>query len=405
MIDFNPHSKTLQDDPYATYRKMRDEDPVMHIPDLGFWAVSRHDDVRLALREPDKFSSRRSLDPDDAYSNVPMIVIMDPPRHGELRSLLNRAFTPRRVTELAVRIREIAVDLIDQFIEAGTCDLWRDLSAPLPTIVIAELLGVPSEDREMFKEKSTALAANVGPAMELDPAAMASGSHPVMELATYLAGVFDEKRKKPTEDLMGALLAAEVDGQHLSQAELVGFAVLLLIAGNETTTNLISNAAVLLDQHPGQRAHLFEDPARIEVAIEEFLRFESPVQGLERIVTEDLTLGGKKLQRGDKVLLMLGAANRDERVIDDPTRFDVRRNPNPHLALGWGSHFCLGASLARMETRITFEEISRRLPDYSVSGPTERLYSGAFRGLLSVPIEFTSQLQRRTTKSEGVDVE
>ena len=390
MIDFNPHSRELQDDPYPTYRKMRDESPVMHVSELGFWAISRYDDVQRALREPSKFSSKRSLDTNDALSNVPMIVIMDPPRHGELRSLLSRAFTPRRVAELSHRIREISIELIDGFVEKGSCDLWRDLSAPLPTIVIAELLGVPSEDREMFKEKSTALAASVGPAMEMDPAALAAGSHPVMELAAYLAGAFEQKRKRPSDDLMSALLAAEVDGQHLSEAELVGFAVLLLIAGNETTTNLISSAALLLDRHRDQRTYLFEDPARIEIAIEEFLRFESPVQGLERIVTEDLVLRDEKLRRGDKVFLMLGAANRDERRIEDAARFDVRRTPNPHLAFGWGAHFCLGASLARMETRIVFEEISKRLPDYSVSGPTQRLYSGAFRGLLSVPIEFAS---------------
>ncbi|MGE4606384.1 MAG: cytochrome P450 [Myxococcota bacterium] len=396
MIDFNPHAKPLQDDPYATYKKMRDEASVMHVPDLQFWAVSRFDDVQAALRDPGKFSSRRSLESNDAYSNVPMIVVMDPPRHGELRALLSRAFTPRRVDELAGRIREISIELIDQFIEAGCCDLWRDFSSPLPTIVIAELLGVPSEDREMFKEKSTALVQSVGPGMDLDPAAIAASSNPVMELATYLAAVFDEKRKKPTDDLMGALLAAEVDGQRLDQAELIGFALLLLIAGNETTTNLISNAAVLLDQHPDQRSFLFEDPTRIGIAVEEFLRFESPVQGLERIVTEDLPLGGETFQRGDKIFLMLGAANRDERVIANPDQFDVRRTPNPHLAFGWGGHFCLGANLARMETRIAFEEIAKRLPDYHVSGPTERLYSGAFRGLLSIPIEFKSHEVPRT---------
>ena len=390
MIEFNPHSKELQDDPYPTYRKMRDESPVMHVPDLQFWAVSRHEDVQSALRQPEKFSSRRSLEDDDAFSNIPMIVIMDPPHHGELRSLLSRAFTPRRIDELAGRIREISTELIDQFIEAGSCDLWRDFSAPLPTIVIAELLGVPSEDREMFKEKSTALVQSVGPGMDLDPAAIASSSNPVMELAAYLASIFDEKRKNPADDLMSALLAAEIDGQRLNQAELVGFAVLLLIAGNETTTNLISSAAILLDEHPDQRAFLFEDPARIETAVDEFLRFESPVQGAERIVTEELTLGDKALQRGDKIFLMLGAANRDERVIANPDEFNVRRTPNPHLAFGWGGHYCLGANLARMETRIAFEEIARRLPGYHVSGPTERLYSGAFRGFLSVPIEFKS---------------
>ena len=389
MIDFDPHSHALQDDPYPTYQRMRDEEPIMHVPKLGFWAVSRYHDVRQALREPATFSSRRSLEDEDALSKVPMIVIMDPPRHGELRSLLNRAFTPRRVTELAGRIREISTELIDDFVESESCDLWKDLSAPLPTIVIAELLGIPSADREMFKEKSTALASSVGPGMELDPAALAAGAHPVMELAAYLANVFDEKRKKPTDDLMGALLEAEIDGQRLNQAELVGFAVLLLIAGNETTTNLISNAAVLLDSHRDQRPYLFEDPARIDIAVEEFLRFDSPVQGLERIVAEDTVLGGQKLERGERVFLMIGAANRDERAIKDAARFDIRRTPNPHLGFGWGAHFCLGASLARMETRIAFEEIAKRLPDYQASKPLKRLYSGAFRGLLSVPIEFS----------------
>jgi hypothetical protein len=165
---------------------------------------------------------------------------------------------------------------------------------------------------------------------------------------------------------------------------------MLLIAGNETTTNLISNAAVLLDQYQDQRKCIFEDPARTEIAVDEFLRFESPVQGMERIVTEELTLGGATLQRGDKIFLMLGAANRDERVVENPDEFNVRRTPNPHLAFGWGGHFCLGAKLARMETRIAFEEIAKRPPGYHVSAPTERLYSGAFRGLLSVPIEFRS---------------
>jgi cytochrome P450 len=190
---------------------------------------------------------------------------------------------------------------------------------------------------------------------------------------------------------MSALLAANIDGRWLNPAELVGFAVLLLIAGNETTTNLISNAIALLDRHPDQRARLLEDPLRILPAIEEFLRFESPVQGLERIVTEDLKIGSKKLHRGEKVFLMLGSANRDERAIRDPDRFDVGRDPNPHLGFGFGAHFCLGASLARLEMRVACEEILTRLPDYRVSGPTKRLYSGAFRGLLSLPLEFSSR--------------
>ena len=388
MIDFDPQSHQLQDDPYPIYQRMRDESPVLHVEELGFWAVSRYADVKQALLQPTRFSSMRSLDNSDPSADTPMIVIMDPPRHDALRSLLNRAFTPRRIADLEPRIREITTGLIDDFVESGSCDLWRSLSAPLPTTVIAELLGVPSEDQEMFKEKSTEIATSVGPAMSVDSEMIESGSHPAIELGIYLAEVFEKKRAQPGDDLMSALLAAEIDGKRLSQPELVGFAVLLLIAGNETTTNLISNAAVLLDEHPEQRARLVEDPSRIELAVDEFLRFESPVQGLERIVTEDVVIGEQKLRRGEKVFLMIGAANRDERSIDDPNRLDVSRDPNPHLGFGFGTHFCLGASLARLETRVALEEMLKRVPDFRLAGPTERLYSGAFRGLLSVPVEF-----------------
>ena len=388
IVRFDPHSRQLQDDPYPVYQRMRDEEPVLHVPELGFWAISRYDDVKELLRHPERFSSMRSLDPNDAMAQVPMIVVMDPPRHDALRSLLNRAFTPQRIAKLEPRIRTITSELIDAFIEEGRCDLWRGLSAPLPTIVIAELLGVPASDREMFKERSNALAESVGPGMEIDSAQMAVASHPVMELAAYLSSIFEEKRVNPADDLMSALLEAEIDGQRLNQAEIVGFAVLLLIAGNETTTNLISNGAVLLDEHPEQRALLLEDPSRIPLAVEECLRFDSPVQGLERLVTEELEVGSVKLERGDRVFLMLGSANRDERATQGAERFDVSREKNAHLAFGFGSHFCLGASLARMEARIAFEELLSRLPDYRVAGPTERLYSGAFRGLLRVPLEF-----------------
>jgi len=388
VIEFNPHSHALQDDPYPVYRELRDQSPVLRVDELGFWAISRYADVKEALLQPSLFSSKRSLDGSDPSERTPMIVIVDPPHHDELRSLVNRAFTPRRIADLERRIREITSSLIDDFVETGSCDLWRDLSAPLPTIVIAELLGVPARDQEMFKEKSTAIATQVGPAMKLEPGAAMDGTHPVIELAIYLARIFEEKREHPKDDLMSALLAAEIDGRRLSQEELVGFAVLLLIAGNETTTNLISNAVVLLDRHRDQRARLIEDPSRIDRAVEEFLRFESPVQGIERIATDDVAIGGERLRRGDKVFLMLGAANRDERVIENPDRFDVERDPNPHLGFGLGAHFCLGASLARLETRIACEEILSRLPDYRVSGPTRRLYSGAFRGLLSLPVEF-----------------
>ncbi|MEO2168325.1 MAG: cytochrome P450, partial [bacterium] len=314
---------------------------------------------------------------------MPMIVVMDPPRHDLLRALVSRAFTPRRISDLEPRIRAIATELIDGFIESGSCDLFRDLTAQLPTIVIAELLGIPSQDRAMFKEKSTRVASSVNPGEENH------GTDATTELHDYLAKAFAEKRKRPGDDLMSALLVAEIDGARLTDPELLGFAFLLLFAGNETTTNLISNGTVLLDEFPTERTRLLADPSLLPTAIEEFLRFESPIQGVERTVTETVSLHGKTLERDAKVFLMLASANRDERRIPNPEKFDVGREPNRHFSLGQGTHFCLGSSLARLETRIVFEEILKRIPDYRVSGPTKRLRASVFRGLLSIPLEFS----------------
>ncbi len=384
MIDFDPYSLLLQDDPYPVYQQLRETCPVLHNSELEFWALSRYDDVKTALLQPRVYSSMRSLgevSASDPSLRMPMMVVLDPPRHDELRALVNRAFTPRRIADLEARIRVITTELIDAFREQGRCDLWRDLAAPLPTIVIAELLGVPPEDREMFKEKSTSIASSVG------PASTGPGARAAFDLAAYLAKVFEEKRKRPGDDLMSALLVAEIEGQRLTPPELVGFALLLLIAGNETTTNLISNGAVLLDRFPFQRVRLQANLGQIHDAVEEFLRFDPPVQGVERILTEDVVVRGEKLRKGEKVFLLLAAANRDEQWLD-PDRFDIARNPNPHLSFGIGIHFCLGASLARLEARVAFAEILTRLPDFRVSGPTERLRSGIFRGLLSVPLAF-----------------
>ncbi len=385
MLDFDPESPEFQEDPYPTYLELRDHHPVFRHPTRGFWAISRYDDVVDVLRRPEAFSSRRILDGEpgaDPSSFLPMIVILDPPRHDELRALMSRAFTPRRIAELEPRIRAIASELIDAFVEKGACDLFSEFSAPLPTTVIAELLGVPPGDRALFKEKSTEVASSVRPGAP--PPVLAAAS----ELAAYLAEAFEEKRKRPRDDLMSALLEAEIDGKRLNPQELLGFAFLLLLAGNETTTNLISNAAVLLDRYRDERERLTCDPSLIPSAVEEFLRFDPPVQGLERIVTEDLVVRGQPLRRGEKVFVLLASANRDERHFSGPDRFDAWRDPNRHLSFGLGTHFCLGASLARLEARVAWEEILARLPDFRVSGPTERLPSSIFRGLLRLPVEF-----------------
>jgi cytochrome P450 len=390
MLDYDPLSHALHEDPYPIYEELRERHPVYRNPRTGLWAISRYDDVYEALREPRLFSSRRIGVPPGAPGTserrMPMMILMDPPEHDELRNLVNRAFTPRRIAALEPRVRQIARELIDGFAERGSCDLWAEFAAPLPTTVIAELLGIPPSDREMFKEQSTAVVAAAGPtsgSMQAD-----SGGRANRILAEYLAGQFEQKRRRPGDDLLSDLLRAEVGGRKLTVPELLGFAILLLIAGNETTTNLIGNAILLLDRHPDQRRRLAGDPGLIARGIEEFLRCDSPVQGLERDLSEDLDVQGQRIPAGSKLFLLIAAANRDPRRFAEPERFDVARWPNRHLAFGFGTHFCLGASLARLEARVSFEELLARLPEFHVSGPVERLHSAVIRGLLRVPLEF-----------------
>jgi len=390
-LDFNPYDPALHEDPYPVYRRLRDEFPVHHNRALRFWTLSRYDDVLDALQSPDRFISGKGvmvgappIEGDaDQPAGVPLLITTDRPRHTQLRSLVSRAFTPRRIARLEPRVRAIARTLLDGVEGRREFDLVHEFSGPLPTIVIAELLGVPAEDQKWFKEKSTAVA-------EFDPTRPPTDPEelgPALELGRYLAEVLEQRRREPRDDLLSALLAAEIEGERLSEPELIGFAFLLLVGGNETTTNLISNAAIQLDRHRDQRRLLLEDPARIPTAVEEFLRYDSPVQGLGRTTTAPVTLHGVTIPAGDQVLLLFGSANHDERRIADPERFDVLRDPNPHLAFGFGAHFCLGANLARLEARVAFEELLARLPDYRMTqSRVERTCSGPVRGALSLPI-------------------
>jgi cytochrome P450 len=388
-MEFDPFDPELHQDPYPVYRRLRDEFPVHYNAQRRFFTLSRHADVMAALQAPDLYISGKGVyvgmpeyDDGKITAQVPLLITTDRPRHTQLRALVSRAFTPRRVALLEPRIRSIARGLLDNVKGRREFDLVREFSGPLPTIVIAELLGVPPEDQEWFKEKSTAVA-QFDPNARRDEAQMG----PAIELGSYLAEVLAARRREPRDDLLSALLAAEIDGERLSEVELIGFGFLLLVAGNETTTNLISNAAILLDRHRDQRRLLLEDPGRIPVAVEEFLRFDSPVQGLARTTTAPVTLHGVTIPEGSKVLLLFGSANHDERVVPDAHRFDVLRAPNPHVAFGFGAHFCLGANLARLEARVAFEELLARLPAYRMTqSRVERHCSGPIRGALGLPI-------------------
>ena len=391
-MEYNPFSPEIREDPYPVYRRLRDEAPAHYNAQLDFWTLSRFADVTEALQHPEIYCSGQGIGvgmSSEMAEMFPTLIMTDPPRHGHLRALVNRAFTPRRIAGLEERIRGIAVELVEQMqVQAGQgarCDLVRDFSAPLPTIVIAELLGVPVEDQKMFKERSNALINQ-----EVDPkTGLPADPNPVaaMELVTYLNRIYDEREKEPREDLMTALLHAEIEGERLTRMELNAFALLLLVAGNETTTNLISNGAVLLNDHPDQREKLRGDPAGIPWAIEEFLRFESPISGIGRTLTTDVELHGQKMEAGKKVLLLYGAANRDERQFEEPDRFDTTRKPTQHLGFGFGTHFCLGASLARLEARVAFEELLARMPGYTADTEAAQRNPGGIRGFASLPIQ------------------
>jgi len=350
-------------------------------PRTGHWLLSRHEDVRAAASEPATFSSEGT---DISRGLLPMIQSLDPPRHDALRALVSRAFTPTRIAALEPEIRRIARERIDGFAARGRADLMAELASQLPSRVIGALIGVPPERREAFLAWTEALV-EASPASALDEKLRDAAARIYREFADLLAA----RRGARRDDLMSALLDAEIDGRRLSEPELLGFCFVLIVAGNDTTTNLIGNGAVLLADHPEQRARLAAAPERIPVAVEEMLRFESPAQALPRILRGEVVLHGERIPAGAQVLLLWGSANRDERAFPDADRFDVGRDARGHVALGHGIHFCLGAHLARLEARVAFEELLARIPDYRlVERPRWRTSIWA-RSHPSVQIEFT----------------
>ncbi|HEY5077536.1 MAG TPA: cytochrome P450 [Acidimicrobiia bacterium] len=383
MVRFNPFSYEFHDDPFPVYRQLRDEAPAYHDDDLGFWALSRYDDVVRALHDTDTFCSRFGITLEEG-SALPMLLTTDPPDHTALRRLVSRAFTPRRVADLESAIRTLSTGYLDR-LRNGAADLIVDYAAPLPMDVISKLLGVPDGDQEELRGWSDALLHRAEGDMEVTPA----GIDAAYRLYKYFSAFVSERRHVPgDDDLAGALLAAESDGEQLTDDQVVGFLFLLIIAGNETTTKLLGNCPLALQRFPSERAKVIADPARIPDAVEEILRYEGSTQVMARTLTRDVDLYGRKMPRGAKVLLLLGSGNRDERVWDRPDVYDIdRRWPTHHLAFGHGIHVCLGAALARLEMRVGLEEFLRRHPGYEIDeGALERVHSGNVRGYSRMPI-------------------
>jgi len=318
------------------------------------------------------------------------MVTMDPPLHTRYRRLVNKGFTPRMIGELQQSIHGVADEIIDRICESGSADFVIDVAAELPLVVLADLLGVPPEDRSKMFDWSNRMIGREDAEYQGDQvvadenAAMAAA-----ELFGYAADLYEHKRSDPGEDLMSVLTQVELDGERLSELELDLFFMLLAVAGSETTRNLMSGAMVAFSQFPDQWERLRNDRTLLPSAVEEMLRFVTPVMNFRRQATEDVELGGERIKEGDKVVFFHVSANRDEAVFEDPGRFDVARKPNPHMAFGGGGpHFCLGANLARMEIIVMFEHLLDRLPDIRVDGTVERLQSNFINGVKHLPVAF-----------------
>ena len=395
--EFNPMGPDALSNPYPGYKILREHRPVHWNELFEAWIFARYDDVDAVLMHP-RFSAdrakartrfsemvRQQQEQFGPFSQAPTMLTSDPPEHTRLRRLVSKAFTPRAVENLRPRIREIINGLLDGVAGRDTFDLVDEIAYPLPVIVIAELLGVPPEDRADFKRWSNDVVATLGgPFTSPDVIERARAS--LQEMVTYMSGAIAERRANPREDLISGLIAAEDDGQVLSEMEIFSTTILLLIAGNETTTNLIGNAVSSLLKHPDQLELLRSDLSLMPSAVEELLRFNGPVQATGRVAKEDIEVGGVTVKEGQVAFVLLGSANHDPAKFPDPERLDLRRRPTDHLAFGDGIHFCLGAPLARAEAQITLQALIERYPRIELAG--EPTWGGTFiiRGAKKLPL-------------------
>jgi cytochrome P450 len=390
------YSAALTPDPYPVYRWYRENRPTFW--DGGSWVLTRYADVRDALREPRLIASR--IHPDEAWleetglgplfkTHARMMLFVDAPDHTRLRGLVNKAFTPRTVESMRANTQALVDGMLDAAVKKGELDIIHDLAYPLPVTVIATLLGVPVEERDQFRTWSEGVAGFIGGTNEPEPEMMARALKSVVEMRDYFLHMAADRRKNPRDDMLTALALAEEQGDRLNSEELVANCILLMVAGHETTTNLIGNGLLLLLRRPEERRRLGQNPQLIGTAVEEILRYDSPVQGTSRMAGEDLEIGGARVQKGQHVSLMIGAANHDDAQFADAERFDVGRADNRHLSFSHGAHFCVGAALARMEGQIAIGTLLQRLPNLRLTdAPLTWRNNYTLRGLTSLPVGF-----------------
>jgi cholest-4-en-3-one 26-monooxygenase len=379
--------------PHELFAELRRTSPVFWHEEedgVGFWSVMGYHDLVAVNRDSSTFSSYKggalmmNWDDEILEQQRLMMLNMDPPMHTRYRRLVNKGFTPRMVHELEDRIVERTRELIDSAKDKGEFDFVSDIAAELPLQVIAELMGIPQEDRhKVFDWSNRMVGSNDPEFLEAPEFATAAA----MELFAYADALTVERKANPHDDLVSILAHAEIEGDQLDQLEIDMFFMLLAVAGNETTRNLLSHGMLALIENPDERRKLIEHPELLESAIEEMLRYASPVMHFRRTATRDTEVGGQQVAEGDKVVLWHASANRDEAVFSDPDRFDIARSPNDHVAFGGGgSHFCLGANLARLEIRIMFTEILREMPELELAGDVQRLCSNFINGIKHLPV-------------------
>jgi cytochrome P450 len=393
-IQFNPMDPEFVADPYPTYHRLRAEAPVYQSP-LGFWVLTRYEDVVASLRDP-----RFVKEPIASYvasrlgSPTPgagmAMLDRDPPDHTRLRGLVNKAFTPRVVEVLRPRIQKFVDDLLDRVEGKSSMDLIEDFAYPIPVVVICEMLGVPVADRDRFRTWGLDIARGLDAILlPLDSDVAIKSRAARTALAEYFRELIADRRASPRADLLSDLIAAEEAGDKLNEEELLATCILLLVAGHETTVNLIGNGTLALLRHPAELKRLRDNPGLITTAVEELLRFDGPVQRTARMPSEDVTIGGRTIAKNDLVMPFIGAADRDPAQFPDPDRLDITRTDNRHIAFGWGIHFCLGAPLARVEGQIAINSLLQRLPKLALATDRpEYRQSLTLRGLSTLPVAF-----------------
>lgn len=405
-IDLFSPDTYVDEVPHAMFTRLRAEAPVYwHETPTGprgfaaggYWAITKHADIIALSRDPASFSSARAgtqlldFNEEDMTAIQLMMLNMDPPQHVKYRNLVRHGFVPKMIHALEPRIRLRVREILDRIAWKGQCDLVTEVAAVLPLEVIAEMLGVPQEDRQKVFDWSNHLVGFDDPEYQTS---MADGREAGMQMWMYALELAEQRAGGHGDDLVSVLLRAEVDGEQLTQMEMCSFFLLLAVAGNETTRNVISGGTLALMENPEQRDRLYANPSMVPWAVEEMLRWVTPVMYMMRTATRDFDLRGQRIRAGDRIAMYYSSANRDEEVFVGPDRFAITRQPNDHLAFGTGQHACLGATLARFELRIMFEELLRRLPDIHVAGPVRRLRSNFVNGWKEIQVAFTPERAR-----------